>query len=115
MLPAVGQGALCIEARQDDDEITPILEMLNHVETNIVVTGERTFLKRLEGSCHIPVACFGKIHGNTLIMTGLVSSMDGTQIIKETLSGELKFKDQIGIELAEMLLKQGAQEILDNL
>ena len=66
MLPAVGQGALCIERRQDDRRIEPLLATLDHPSTRAVVMGERTFLNRLGGSCQVPIAGHGEIHGNTL-------------------------------------------------
>lgn len=115
MLPAVGQGALCIEAREGDTETHHVLEMLDHFETKIPVLAERAFLKRLEGSCHIPVACFAKLKRDDVVLTGLVASTDGTRVIKETLSGKIESTEQTGIKLAELLLKQGAREILDNL
>ncbi len=115
MLPAVGQGALCIQTRQDDKDIQPILEVLDNLETKIPVIGERAFLRRLEGSCHVPVACFGKLENNEVILTGLVASEDGKQIIKETISGNLDSVETIGIELADLLLDKGAKKILENL
>ena len=115
MLPAVGQGALCIESRQNDTEIIPVLEILNHCETSTVVSGERAFLKRLEGSCHIPVACFGRLENDQVILTGLVASEKGDIIIKERVTGPREIVENAGIELAERLLSRGADKILENL
>lgn len=135
MVPAVGQGALCIESRQNDETIFNIMAQLDDINTRIPVEAERAFLRKMEGSCHIPVACFGKLENiekdsshiqikdgdNTLILTGLVASEDGTTIIKETLNRRLKIScdsmssEKIGIELADLLLTKGAKQILESL
>ncbi len=115
MLPAVGQGALCIESRHDDNETSLMLKPLNHMETNISITGERAFLKRIQGSCHIPVACFGKIENNNIILTGLIASENGKQIIKQTIKQNTNSAQQAGIDLADSLLSKGGREILENL
>ncbi len=115
MLSAVGQGALCIESREDDEKIQSILKPLNHNDTYIAITGERAFLKRLQGSCHIPVACFGKISENDLILTGLIASENGERIIRQTIKKNINSAEQAGIELADNLLSRGGREILENL
>ena len=115
MLPAVGQGALCIEIRQNDPEIEPIITSLNHQETWTVVMGERAFLNRLEGGCQVPIAAHGKIEQNTFTLCGLVASVDGTNIIKETLSGPEDSSESIGVKLADRLLSMGAKNIMENL
>ena len=115
MTPAVGQGALCIETRKDDPDIEPVMVKLNHQKTAICVTGERAFLNELEGSCHIPVGCFAKFVDDDIMLTGIVASIDGTEIIKHTLNSEPDTIEQKGIELAKILLKNGAKEILENL
>lgn len=115
MLPAVGQGALCIETRQNDANMAPVLDMLDHRETRIPVLAERAFLRKLEGSCHIPVACFGIIENQEIILTGLVASEDGTQMVKETSRGPVASAEAIGTSLANTLLDRGAAHILENL
>ncbi len=115
MLPAVGQGALCIESRKNDQDTSLLLKTLNHMETGITIKGERAFLKRLEGSCHIPVACFGKIKKENIILTGLIASEDGSKIIKETIQKDINSAEQAGIELADSLLAKGGRQILNNL
>ena len=115
MLPAVGQGALCIEIRQNDPEIEPIITSLNHQETWTVVMGERAFLNRLEGGCQVPIAAHGKIEKNTFTLCGLVASVDGTTVIKETLSGPEDSSESIGVKLADRLLSMGAKTIMENL
>jgi hydroxymethylbilane synthase len=115
MTPAVGQGALCIETRADDPDIAPVMAKLNHINTATCVAGERSFLKRLEGSCHIPVGCFAKFVDNNIVLTGIVASIDGTTIIKQSLDANPDNILKKGIELADTLLENGAKEILENL
>jgi len=115
MLPAVGQGALCIEIRQNDPEIEPIIAALNHQETWTAVMGERAFLNRLEGGCQVPIAAHGKIEKDTFTLCGLVAAVDGTTVIKETLSGPEDSSESIGVNLADRLLSMGAKTIMENL
>ncbi|MCP3941858.1 MAG: hydroxymethylbilane synthase [Desulfobacteraceae bacterium] len=115
MVPAVGQGALCIEIRENDPDISSIMEKLDHEPTRICVAGERAFLKQIEGSCHIPVACYGKFQGPQVILTALVASEDGQQVIKKQIvSPEDSVLDQ-GRKLADQLLENGGKQILESL
>lgn len=115
MLPAVGQGALCIEIRDQDPVIGPLIASLDHDGTHKVVTAERAFLKRLEGGCQTPIAAYGKLATGILSLTGLVADVDGSTMIRETLSGPENQSEQLGQELADLLLSKGAEEILDRL
>lgn len=115
MLPAVGQGALCIQSRKEDRSMDPILTLLNHPDTNTVVRGERAFLRRLEGSCHIPVACFGRLENGQVILTGVVASENGETMVKEVVTGKPEDVVKRGMDLAEILLARGADKILENL
>jgi hydroxymethylbilane synthase len=115
MLPAVGQGALCIEMRQDDPAIGPMLATLDHINSRAVVLGERAFLNRLGGSCQVPIAGSGKIVADTFTLTGLVADVDGSRIIKSSLSGSAKNTETIGVNLADQLLARGAAKILEGL
>jgi len=112
MLSAVGQGALCVEIRQNDPEIKALVLPLEHQQTRTIVMAERAFLHRLEGGCQIPIAAQGKITEDTLILSGLVADIDGTTIIKDTLSGKKHSAEKIGITLANRLLSRGAKEIM---
>jgi len=115
MLPAVGQGALCIECRQNDPDIGPVMAALNHAETRKVVMGERAFLNRLEGGCQVPIAAHGTLEGDTYTLIGLVAALDGGVVIRETLSGPAKDAEHIGVSLAERLIAKGAGPILESL
>lgn len=115
MLPAVGQGALCIEIRENDPEVAVRLNALNHPSTRAAVLGERAFLNRLEGSCQIPIAAHGTIKSGRFILDGLVADIDGESVIRDTRSGPQDDCEQIGVALAEQLLSLGADKILEKL
>lgn len=115
MLPAVGQGALCVETRENDPEIGPIVDPLDHLPTRQAVTAERAFLHRLEGGCQVPIAAHARIDADILVLTGLVAATDGKQVYKEALTGPAQDGQNIGGFLAEQLLSQGAKAVLDQL
>jgi hydroxymethylbilane synthase len=115
MLPAVGQGALSIEIRQNDLDVQPMIKALDDPQTHAIVTGERAFLNQLGGSCQVPIAGHGVISRNTFNLTGLVADLDGSRILKATLSGPPDSTETIGISLAQQLLGRGADKILEQL
>lgn len=116
MVPAVGQGALCIETRENDPDMADILGVLDHRSTRICVEGERAFLKEIEGSCHIPVACFGKLtEEGQVIFTALVASEDGTEVLRETIASPAAEVADNGRRLAAQLLENGGRRILEEL
>ena len=115
MLPAVGQGALCVEIRQNDPNIQPMIEALDDPQTHAIVMGERAFLNHLGGSCQVPIAGHGIIDRNTFQLTGLVADLDGSRILKATLSGSKDSTPSIGVCLARDLLDRGADKILEQL
>lgn len=111
-LPAIGQGALGIECRVDDRELNDMIAFFNHADTRVAVTGERALLRRLEGGCQVPIACYGEVRGGNLQLTGLVGSVDGKRIIKDKINGPADQAEKLGVTLAEKLLSQGADVIL---
>ena len=115
MLPAVGQGALCVETRADDPLIGPLIAPLNHRATHWAVRAERAFLTHLEGGCQVPIAGHAVVDGEHLRMTGLVADLDGQTLVRQTLAGAAKDAQAIGLSLAEQLLDKGARTILDHL
>jgi len=115
MVPAVGQGALCIEARRGDETLQPILNAMEDLETRLTVTAERALLARLEGGCQVPIAGHGILEQDRLHVTGLVADLDGKTVIRDSLEGPPQDAQRIGTELADVLLKKGAKEILDKL
>lgn len=113
MLPAVAQGALCIEIRQDDPDTAARVRVLDHPQTRQVVLGERAFLKCLGGSCQVPVAGHGRWTEDGFSLTGLVAELDGSVVLRETVTGAPDRSVQLGVDLAERLLAQGARQILE--
>jgi len=112
-IPAIGQGALGLESRIDDDETNSLIDFFNHPETDWAVRGERAFLKRLEGGCQVPIACHGTISGDQLTLTGFVSDCEGKRCLKKVVSGPAEECEKLGTSLADDLLIQGAGEILN--
>jgi hydroxymethylbilane synthase len=115
MLPAVGQGALCIESRKNDAEIDLLLAPLEHPPTRIAVTAERAFLHRLEGGCQVPIAAHATVMDDQLRITGLVAELDGQNMVKASAEGLCDQAALLGCQLAENLLDKGAGEILERL
>lgn len=111
-LPAIGQGAIGIECRIDDEFVNQLIAPLNHEETSICVRAERALLKRLQGGCQVPIAAHATIKDGMLIMDGLVGSVNGDRIIKEHLEGNIGDAETIGATLGGMLLSKGADRIL---
>jgi len=112
-LPAIGQGALGIETRQDDQETEGKIQFLNHKDSWIAVSAERAFLKKLEGGCQVPIAAYARIFGASLQVEGLVGTIDGKRLIRHHIVGPIEKAESLGIELAEILFEKGAKEILD--
>lgn len=112
MLPAVGQGALGIETRADDQSTIEIVSRLNHKETEISVNGERALLRRLEGGCQIPIGAYGRILNKNFRLDAVIGSLDGKRIVRDFIRGKPEDSEQLGIELAELLLSNGGKEIL---
>ena len=118
-LPAVGQGALAIECRADDETILQLLAPLNHLATRLCVIAERAMNKTLEGGCQVPIAGFATINGNTLSLRGRVGSIDGKTLLKSqnaiTLThgvDDEQNAENLGKQIAQDLLSQGADQIL---
>jgi hydroxymethylbilane synthase len=114
-LHAVGQGALGIECRADDAEVLELLKAIEHQPTAQRCYAERSFLRELEGGCQVPIGVNTQLEGTTLTLTGIVASVDGKRMVKDTVTGEATNAEQLGIELAEKLRQQGAQEILNEI
>lgn len=113
-LPAGGQGAVGIECRTEDQTILDLLAPLNHVGTAHCVLAERAVNRHLQGGCQVPIACFAELNpeGTVLYMRGLVGSIDGSTILRADIEGVVEQAEQLGVQLAEQLLAQGAKEIL---
>ncbi|WP_250122554.1 hydroxymethylbilane synthase [Chroococcidiopsis sp. CCMEE 29] len=114
-LHAVGQGALGIECRADDQEVLSLLKAIEHVPTRDRTLAERAFLRELEGGCQVPIGVNTQLDGDTLTLTGIVASVDGKKLVKDTVTGAASEAEHLGIQLAQRLREQGAQEILDEI
>ena len=116
MLPAVGQGALCIEIRENDEQIKNIIKILQHFDTRYEVMAERTLLHRLQGGCQIPIGAHAEIiFPVNLKMEAVVCSLDGTTIIRDSVEGKVDDFSTMGIELANKLLGRGGRNILEDI
>lgn len=114
-LPAIGQGAIGIECRVNDDRVNDLLHALHDPETSICVMAERAMNARLQGGCQVPIAGFAQLREGRLIMRGLVGRPDGTQIVRAENSGSIDQAEAIGQAIAEELLAKGADKILQEL
>ncbi|WP_455221064.1 hydroxymethylbilane synthase [Kaarinaea lacus] len=111
-LPAVGQGAVGIECRVDDERINDLIAPLNHEETRTCVLAERAMNQRLEGGCQVPIAGYAQLEYGQIKMRGLVGRPDGKQVVRGNIEGSVKNAEQLGRMLADDLLSRGAKEIL---
>jgi hydroxymethylbilane synthase len=111
-LPAISQGALGLEGRSDDHFVRDLVQRLEDRETRIAVSAERAFLERLEGGCQVPIAAHATIANGTMLLEGLVASVDGRRVIRGSIEGVLPEAKQLGSDLAEQLLARGGREIL---
>lgn len=115
-LPAVGQGALAIETRDDDDEIKEMLHFLHDEQTADATTAERAFLARVEGGCQVPVGVYGQVDENdNLVVEAVIGSVNGDKLIRDKIIGDRKNAKQIGETLAQKLLDNGGLEIMQSL
>jgi hydroxymethylbilane synthase len=112
VLPAVGQGALAIETRSDDAAVNEIVGKLNHEATQLACWAERAFLKGLGGGCLVPIAAHAEVDETTLTLKGLVASTDGREVVRGEVTGRPQEAEQVGHQLANELIAQGADQIL---
>lgn len=111
-LPAIGQGALGIETRVDDEEMNALIAPLQDLDTTITVTAERALNRRLAGGCQVPIAGYAMLEDDEVWLRGLVGRPDGSQTLYAEKRGPAAEADAIGEAVAEMLLSQGADKIL---
>lgn len=114
-LPACGQGALGIELRVGDEQTAALIDVLRDEQTSICVTAERALNTRLNGGCQVPIGGFAELSGDTLFIRGLVGSVDGTQMLYAQAQGSKEQAEQLGIQVADELLAQGADKILEQI
>jgi hydroxymethylbilane synthase len=112
-VPAVGQGALGIEVRADDEETSRLVRVLDHLETRRCVQAERAFLSRLQGGCQVPIGAYAKMRGKELHLKGMVAALNGRPRYIDEIQGDPGAYESLGRELAERMLNHGAREVLD--
>ncbi|MFO1443118.1 hydroxymethylbilane synthase [Bacillus sp. Bva_UNVM-123] len=111
-LPAIGQGALSIECRGDDEKLLSLLKKFSSEQTDLAVRAERSFLHKMEGGCQVPIAGYAQLNNDgEIVLTTLVGSPDGKIIYTEQTKG--KNPEEVGIEAANSLIEQGAKELID--
>jgi hydroxymethylbilane synthase len=114
-IPAVGQGALGIEIRADRDDMRSVLAPLNHPDTAACVEAERAMSRALAGSCTVPLGAYAHIENGMLRMIGFVASIDGREMVRDSVEGQPQDADALGRELAQKLIAHGADRILASL
>ncbi|MEQ8200866.1 MAG: hydroxymethylbilane synthase [Syntrophomonadaceae bacterium] len=115
VLPAVGQGAIAVEIRADDEETAAVIGNINHNPTYFTTLAERAFLRELEGGCQVPIGCLGRIDDEGLLLEGLIASLDGGVMLKDKVSGPIVQAEEMGRNLARRLLDQGGREVLQGI
>ena len=113
MVPAPGQGALCVELRDDDVVMRTLIAQIDHRETHQATVAERAFLYQLEGGCRLPIGAYAEVNGDQLYLQGLVASSDGTRLVRDEIRGKTAQATQLGLELAERVLSAGGKAILE--
>ena len=111
-LPAIGQGAIGIECRVDDERVNQLIAPLHHQPTALRVAAERAMNERLEGGCQVPIAGHAVLEDDELWLRGLVGSLDGRTILRAEIRGPARDATGLGVIVADRLLAEGADEIL---
>lgn len=115
ILPAVGQGAIAVEIREDDDYARQVLEVINDSFSNIATRSERSFLRELEGGCQIPVGALADVKEDVLYLEGMIASLNGQQIFKGSIAGHWDQAEELGKKLAQNLLDMGGRAVLEEI
>ncbi len=113
MLPAVGQGALAVQSRDDDSELIELVSKLNHGPTRGAVEAERAFAQKLGGNCRTPIAAYARLEGGNLAIEGMVAAPNGRMLLRSRIVSDNPNPRKVGEELAESLLKKGADIVLE--
>lgn len=114
-LPAVGQGALALEIREEDSWLQGLLSCIDHEATHLCTKAERTFLKGLQGGCQVPIAGHAWLQDSRLVLKGLIADLEGTEMISDQIEGPISDPLGLGNRLAERLFNAGGKVILDQL
>jgi hydroxymethylbilane synthase len=113
MVPAVGQGALAVQAREDDEELIELCAALDHAATRAACTAERAFLRRLGGGCRLPFGAHAAVDDGALRLQGFISDMEGECVMRAELRAPVADPEAAGVRLAEQLLERGAAAFVE--
>jgi len=111
-LPAIGQGAIGIEIRLDDERVAGLVAQLNDPRTATRIAAERALNERLQGGCQVPIAGYAEISHGVIVLRALVGRPDGSELVQGVISGKPEDAEELGQVLADDLLSRGAREIL---
>lgn len=112
IVPAVSQGAIAIEVRDNDPAVQSLIDQINHQPTMLAVKAERVFLRSLEGGCQVPIGCYSTVVGDKYKITGFVSDLDGTQMLKGAKEGSISEAQSVAKSLADNFCSKGALDII---
>ena len=115
MIPAVSQGAIAIEIREEDERIQWLIDTITDETTRMTTLAERSLLRELEGGCQVPVGCYSEVNGEQIKLTGMVASIDGKIRICKSVETSMEEASEKAIELAQAILEAGGKEILDSI
>lgn len=114
-IPAVGQGAIAMEVREEDHAIMELLANVGHLPTLRAVTAERIFLRKLEGGCQIPIGCYTQTNGNEFRIEGFISNIDATVVLRDYREGSSDQSNELALALADSFIERGAEKILEEI
>ncbi len=114
-LPAVSQGVIGVETRENDEEIISLVQLVNDRTAEICVKAERALLRSLEGGCQIPIGAYAELNEDTVVLEGMVGSLDGKTIIRESITGTAEQCESLGETLANRLSELGGKAILEEI
>lgn len=112
MLPAVGQGALALETREGDRDVLDVLDTIGDAATEAETAAERILLAALGGGCQVPIGALARVTGETLSMEACVCSLDGTKVLRTTVSGAATEAASLGRQAADALIGDGADALI---
>ncbi len=111
-LPAVGQGALAIECRSDNQEVREMLAFLNDLPTRQATDAERAFLGLIEGGCQVPIGVHAEVNADTVAIEAVIASLDGSTVLRSNISGPAADAAELGRQLGHRMLTEGGEQIL---
>jgi hydroxymethylbilane synthase len=112
-IPAVGQGALCLQCRENDGDVQRILHLLHDVNTSLAVASEQALIHRLNGDCHTPIGAYATISGDTLLLRACIGDQETGTILQTAATGPSEQAQLVGITAADDLIAKGANTMHD--